>query len=269
MLQQSRRALAFRSATPAAPALPLRVRSAGRYELWDDWEDVPRQKWFVELFWGSSGVGEFRVGKDWLVLEPEHVFFYWPGDTHQIRPRSDSWRYCWATFDHDDALRWVHGFGLTERVHRVGPCPESLFWDMLESLRRTDAAGEVRAANLGHQLLTSVAVPAREAKPDSLPGRAKAIIDAQFADPAFGVESLADELAVHRSTLFRQFNAAHGLSPSAYLQNLRLQRGVAKLRETNASVQEVALEAGFTDANYFARAIRQITGMSPRELRRS
>lgn len=268
MLQNERLAI-FRSATPAAPGLPLRVRSVGRYQLAQGWSDELRKKWFMELFWGVSGTGEFRVGKRWVTLEPGHIFIYRPGDAHQVRAVSDGWRYCWVTFDHREAERWFKGFGLNRGLQPVGPCPEDLFLDIAQALRRATLQGELDAANLGHQLLQRAAVPTKPSPPDSLPARAKALIDARFRDPQFTVAALADELAVHRSTLFRQFADAQGLSPSAYLQNLRLQRGLALLRASSQPIQEAALAAGFTDPNYFARAVRQATGMSPRALRRS
>lgn len=262
--------MAFRSATPAAPSLPLRIRSAGRYELPGGWEDTPHQKWFVELFWGAAGRGEFRVGEEWVLLDPGQVFFYWPGDTHHARSVSEVWSYCWVTFDHADAARWVEAFGFAERRRDAGPCPESMFLELIDALNSADAVGEVRASNLGHQLLAAAATSVvRTPAPGSLASRARAMIDQRFAEHDFTVELLADLLHMHRSTLFRQFAAAHGLSPSAYLQNLRLQRGISLLREGDAPVQEVALAAGFTDANYFARAIRRVTGLSPRALRRS
>jgi len=259
----------FRSASTAAPHLPLRVRSAGIYDLRSTWRDEPRQKWFVELFWTVSGRGEFFADNVWRVVEPGEVFFYWPGNTHHMRLTSDAWRYCWVTFDHEDALSWVQGFAGQGHLFRAGPCPEMLFTEMLVALGRGDIHGEMQAANLGHQILTAASTPVRAPEPDDLPSRAKTLIEQQFADPGFGVEQLAEALAIHRSTLFRQFLATQGVSPSAYVQNLRLQRGVALLRESEATIQEVALAAGFADANYFARAIRGVTGMSPSELRRS
>ncbi|MBK1859560.1 helix-turn-helix transcriptional regulator [Cerasicoccus arenae] len=269
MLREQKRLVVYRSATPAAPVLPLRVRSVGRYELDRDWVEEPRQKWFVELFWGISGRGEFYTGEDWVTLEPEWIFLYRPGDHHWLRVLTESWRYCWVTFDHASAEEWINGFGLHERTCRAGACPEALFLEIAEALHRSTVQGEIHAANIGHQILAEASVQVTHPPADSIASRAKAIIDKHFMDPQFGVAALSDELAIHRSTLFRQFAAAHGLNPSSYLQNLRLQRGLNLLRETVTPIQEIALTAGFTDPNYFARAVRDATGMSPRALRRS
>ncbi|AHF90419.1 AraC family transcriptional regulator [Opitutaceae bacterium TAV5] len=269
MLRNRNRLIVFRSATPAAPNLPLTVRSAGRNEAPRGWEEPPRQKGFLELFWGLEGRGEFRVDDGWTSLEPGRIFIYRPGDTHHLRAVSDFWRYCWVTFDHADCVRWFDAFGLGGRLHQAGPCPETVFLEITAALREYTAEGERRAAHLAHALLLAASAKTSPSAPDSLPARARALMDRLFTDPAVGVTELAERLRVHRSTLFRRFAASHGLKPSTYLHNLRVQHGLALLRETGAPIHEVALASGFADANYFSRAIREATGLSPREFRNS
>lgn len=268
MLQKQKRLIVFRSATPAAPNIPLRVRSAGCYDVSQDWEEGPRQKWFAEIFWGVTGCGEFQNEHGWERLEAGWLYFYRPGEIHRLRALTNKWRYCWVTFDHPEATHWLESFGLGERIHHAGPCPEAMFLEITEALRSCTVEGESRAANLAHALLSQASTAVQTAKPGSLAARAKACMDHDFTNPAFTVNELAEAMKVHRSTLFRHFSASYGLKPSSYLHKLRLQHGLTLLRNNTEYIQDISHAAGFSDPNYFARSVREATGMSPSEFRR-
>ncbi len=66
--------------------------------------------------------------------------------------------------------------------------------------------------------------------------------------------------------LCRVFTAAFGLSPSAYLMAVRVEKAKAMLRSPEfRSVSEVAYALGFEDRGYFSRAFRSRVGMTPLE----
>jgi AraC-like DNA-binding protein len=88
------------------------------------------------------------------------------------------------------------------------------------------------------------------------------MIDTRFMNP-IGVEQLAHELGVDRTTLFRQFRQAYGYSPRDYLQRTRLARAMELLRNSEEPVKRIAPQCGFHDPQYFSRAFRKAFGVSP------
>ncbi len=54
-----------------------------------------------------------------------------------------------------------------------------------------------------------------------------------------------------------------------YINKIRIQRASDMLRKENLTMQEIADQCGFSDANYFARTFRKITGQSPGEYRKT
>jgi len=50
---------------------------------------------------------------------------------------------------------------------------------------------------------------------------------------------------------------------------LRIQTASRWLREERWTIKEIALRAGYRDANYFARAFRSVSGVSPGNFRRN
>jgi AraC-like DNA-binding protein len=98
---------------------------------------------------------------------------------------------------------------------------------------------------------------------------AKAIthIETHFSEHV-NLEELIRIAAMSRRSFLREFEAATGSTPIAYLIQLRMNRAATLLRRTPRSVTEIAFEVGFQDSNYFARQFRKRHGMSPRDYRR-
>jgi AraC-like DNA-binding protein len=63
--------------------------------------------------------------------------------------------------------------------------------------------------------------------------------------------------------------AAFGLPPVRYLRELRLRRASELLATSDAGVEEIGYQSGFSRASYFCRVVREGTGLTPSEFRRS
>ena len=74
---------------------------------------------------------------------------------------------------------------------------------------------------------------------------------------------IAESIGVNEDYLSRVFKRELGITPWDYLNRYRVYRAKALLVSTHESVGEVARKAGFSDAAYFSRVFRQVTGVSP------
>ena len=95
------------------------------------------------------------------------------------------------------------------------------------------------------------------------------MIDRHYTEPTLNVNELADQLQVHRATLFRVFKQTYKMTPSQYLQNRRLHYAMELLKAGRHSIKEVAQLSGVTDQNYLTKLIRRKSGFSPRDFRAS
>lgn len=253
------------------PEFPLCVRSIGHYRFSPGGTlDAPKKKWFVQLFWTIAGSGKFYLGKSVFPVKSGDVFFYLPGEIHDLRMGTDEpWEYRWLTLDHAESARWVASFGLTDRPVAAGECPIGAFKDLEKSLARRTTEGDRAASLAAHSILLDASAKKRtEDRNTALADQCKRLMEKNFTEPSFTVDEAAARLKVHRSTLFRAFLKSHRVTPSRYLQNLRIHRALGLLRSPELQIKEIAWKAGFTDPNYFSRAIREVTGNTPRELRR-
>lgn len=58
------------------------------------------------------------------------------------------------------------------------------------------------------------------------------------------------------------FTAAYGISPAAYLQNLRINKA-NMLKSDYGSITDIALSLGYSDIYDFSRVFKRLTGISP------
>jgi transcriptional regulator GlxA family with amidase domain len=81
--------------------------------------------------------------------------------------------------------------------------------------------------------------------------------------------SLVTEMAaIPARTLKRRFKAATGCSLMDYLQNLRVEEAKRLLENTELPIEEISERAGYSDASFFRRLFKRLTGLTPGHYRR-
>lgn len=92
-------------------------------------------------------------------------------------------------------------------------------------------------------------------------------IDREYAQP-LDVEALAEGVDMSAGHLSREFKAAYGESPYAYLMTRRIERAMALLRRGDLSVTEVCFEVGCSSLGTFSTRFTELVGVSPSVYRR-
>src|ERR1700712_2590323 len=92
--------------------------------------------------------------------------------------------------------------------------------------------------------------------------RAKDLADARYAEP-LDVDDLARAAGLSRAHFSREFRAAFGDSPHAYLLTRRLERAAALLRTTDRSVADVCFSVGLQSVGSFTSSFTRTYGRSP------
>ena len=72
----------------------------------------------------------------------------------------------------------------------------------------------------------------------------------------------------HPVTIARYFPLHFGYTPLEYVRLLKTEQAVCQLLRTGHSVTDVAHRCGFSDHSHLTRTLRQLTGLTPVELRR-
>ncbi len=97
--------------------------------------------------------------------------------------------------------------------------------------------------------------------------RVKDRIDREYAQP-LDVESLARGAHMSAGHLSREFRAAYGESPYAYVMTRRIERAMALLRRGDLSVTDVCFAVGCSSLGTFSTRFTELVGMPPSVYRR-
>ena len=85
----------------------------------------------------------------------------------------------------------------------------------------------------------------------------------QNSDGELTVAALALRCNMSERNLARRFSHATGLSPNAYVQQLRMERARGLLERSRLSVAQTANAVGYSDISAFTKTFRTVTGLTP------
>ena len=232
-------------------------------------ETSPRDWYTVHVIQDGDGYFEvdgnvFRASKgDLFTFFPYHVVHYRdiPG-----RP----WRYSWFHLEGSQALWALEQAGITEqspgRHGDFDALLEPVFRDIEDAFdtNRHSRLFPVAAAWQLVERLTPVAEFATTEASGALEAAetARFVLDREF-DRQVNIADLATRLGMDRTTLFRHFRSAYGVSPKQYLMSLRLDQSRCLLLRSQSSVKETAAACGFESVHHFCRVFRKRYGVSP------
>jgi len=95
-----------------------------------------------------------------------------------------------------------------------------------------------------------------------------AVITEHMSDAAFGVETLASEVAVSRSFLLKKMDALIGEPPSELIKRTRLNKAAQLIEDNYGNISEIALEVGFNNPSYFGECFKKHFGCTPSQYHR-
>ena len=213
----------------------------------------------VALGWAEVEAILRREAIDVAILDPVAGGVVEPGSILAVSRRFRSLPVVMYTALSPGSLKGILALareGLTELVlHRFDDDPER-FRELLERL----ASNALADALIGRLQPRLAMLPI---------GLADAVTECFRHPGLYGVaEDLARRGAASRRTLYRALEAAGLGSPSRVVKGARLLRAYAYLRDAGYSLEDVAVKCGFGSRQRFARHVRLMSGMQPRELRR-
>ncbi|HEX5172110.1 MAG TPA: helix-turn-helix transcriptional regulator, partial [Cyclobacteriaceae bacterium] len=77
-------------------------------------------------------------------------------------------------------------------------------------------------------------------------------------------DQLSEHACMSRANFFRKFKEEFGISPGEYILKERLKKAKDFLGFPNHSVTQVCYMSGFQNLNYFIRAFKKETGITPK-----
>ena len=118
-----------------------------------------------------------------------------------------------------------------------------------------------------HSSIANRKMGMREGLSDGRLRQVLSFIEEHLADD-LSLERIADVAGISATHLKVVFRGSMGLPVHRYVIHRRVERAKTLLTETDSSVAEIALAAGFSHQSHMARHMRRILGVAPRAIRR-
>ncbi len=93
------------------------------------------------------------------------------------------------------------------------------------------------------------------------------VFQRRMGEAELSVDTLAAEMGLGRSQLYRKIKALTNYSPAELMRSLRLRQARSLLTSTDRTISEIAYEVGFSSPAYFTKCYKDAYGETPTELR--
>jgi signal transduction histidine kinase/ligand-binding sensor domain-containing protein/DNA-binding response OmpR family regulator len=92
-----------------------------------------------------------------------------------------------------------------------------------------------------------------------------AIVEEKMADVDFNIDTVAETIAMGRTTFYRKFKGLTGLAPVEFVREMRLKRAKQYLDSGYGNISEIAYSVGFNNAKYFSTCFKAKYEVTPSE----
>ncbi len=90
-------------------------------------------------------------------------------------------------------------------------------------------------------------------------------VENYISDTGFSVDDLSYQVGLSRAQLYRKMKALFSHSPSTFIRNYRLERGM-QLLEKGHTPSQVCYQVGFRDPSYFTKCFKKKYGKTPQQV---
>lgn len=229
----------------------------------------------LELIWVQQGCVRVMVGTQWKELTPGGFAAVFPNTIHAYQSEGEgnlfTMAICRPSLLGEDLPRLTHHvpvcpFLEEEQLHPDIPyAMEGIFRQMQQAPDREIFRALLRL--ILARLFTSLElVQMDEPKSIDLTSRLVEYLSKNFLS-TLSLEKVAKELGVSRCHISHIFSSRLKTSFSEYLHFLRLGYACELLQNTDKSISDISLDAGFSSQRTFNRAFQKRYGVSPRTYR--
>jgi ligand-binding sensor domain-containing protein/signal transduction histidine kinase/DNA-binding response OmpR family regulator len=91
------------------------------------------------------------------------------------------------------------------------------------------------------------------------------VVEDNLSDSDFCIKTLADEVGMSHSNLYKRIRAISGQSANGFIRFIRLRKAAEMFLNTDCTVSEAAYKVGINDPKYFREQFSKLFGLNPSE----
>ncbi|MEO6876190.1 MAG: AraC family transcriptional regulator [Opitutaceae bacterium] len=243
------------------------------------WEDG-RKLDELQIHFITRGSGVFEYGQEGghrQRITAGSAFLLFPGVWHRYAPALQTgWFEYWIGLKGEYVERLLEKHFFTPKHPVFAPSDSSdllrLFTEVVGCLRHHSTGTSRLLGSLAGQIMAelqmgAVAAPPAETRTEHVVHEAKLMLG-QHLEQEVDLELLAKKLGAGYHWLRRAFKQETGQSLHQYRLQVRLSKAKLLLKNSRASVEQIARETGFEDPYYFSQIFKRKTGVTPTNWRK-
>jgi AraC family transcriptional regulator len=212
-----------------------------------------------------------HIGRRLFHREPLTLVYY-PPDVSHAEEHFTNGRHLLVEIDSGrlDRIK-EYGARLDEPVFVANDPSRWLATRMYREFSDRDGLSELALESLSNELLIAVSrqsTRVTERKPPMWLAWAQDVLRDNFVAPP-SLDELARIVEVHPTHLARVFRQFERCTIGDYVRRLRVDYARRRIVDSPDPLVEIALSAGFADQTHFTRTFKRVTGMTPKEFRRT
>ena len=242
------------------------------------YEDVkPRDPYQYEqldyylLHYVTSGEGLFFINGDVHKLGAGDMFLIPPHTDNNYYPLiGNPWSYRWLGFKGTKCSSLLKQCGFSNDKFTISYNKDETVEKLFEEIYNSCDRGKLYTALGNLYILFNILMVEHENElrysfneAEKYVKWALDIIHGRYNLHSLSVASVADEINVDRTYLFKLFKLYVKYSPQAYIIHYRLNKACDLLRKSSFSVSEISELTGFNTASHFSKLFTKHKGMSP------
>ncbi|MYL29268.1 helix-turn-helix domain-containing protein [Halobacillus litoralis] len=244
-----------------------------------DWDGTNRRDRGKYIFqYTTAGKGAIDIEGTTYELTPGQAFIVnIPGDYRYYLPdHSDKWEFMFLTlYGNVVESYWnqiQENVGAILHMPPDAP-PVSYVHQLLTSAANKEIANAHQASGYAYQFTMELFHYCSTLEKGLVQWPDAIIAASMYAKNHYTEEISPDDMAeasgMSRYHFTRQFKAATGQTPIQYLTSIRINKAKELLANTKYSAEEIAVLAGYKNANYFTKVFKKQAGITPGRFRES
>lgn len=220
---------------------------------------------FVYILTGSCRY-QFEDKIEFIASEGDVIYLPYHS-TYTMLIQSENYEFIFCDFEFVDpsnkqSILWS-GQGLTNIDH--------LFLKLLNRYRSPSQNTYTECMSLLYTIYSILQQNAEQTylnkKQKDVTTSARNYIDEHFTVPELSISALAEKADISEVYFRKLFKSQYGIPPSKYLNSIRLKNAIHLMKYPFLTLEECALQSGFSSLQYFCRIFKKEFGISPGKYR--
>ena len=216
-----------------------------------------------------SGTCTYRFDdKTEFIADAGDVFFLPFKSVYTMYIHTDDYRFIFCDFEFQESGEKLSAIYSHQDLKNI----DSLFSKLLNRYRSSSGNTYTECMSILYNIYSMLQKNSEQIYLDNNKrynmAKIKHYMDEHFNQTELSVSILAEKSGVSEVYFRKLFKAQYGISPSKYLISLRLKNSKKLMNYPFLSLEECAMQSGFSSLQYFCRLFKKENGISPGSYRK-